>query len=112
MAAGQRESRGVNLVVASSVVAAIALLAWISWNGIGLGPCGGSGGTPNMDPSAAAYVVCEVQDPFKPNSAPGEPLSHELYELLLLTLPVQIVVVGTAFSRRRQRWRPFATARP
>jgi hypothetical protein len=61
-----------------------------------------------MHPSSRAYIVCEVQDPFRPDPAPGEPLSHALYELFLLTLPVQIIGVGIAFSRYARRWRPFA----
>jgi hypothetical protein len=65
-----------------------------------------------MDTSSQAYIVCEVEHPFRPNPAPGEPLSHKLYELFLLALPVLIVVVGIAVSRCRRRWRPFAVSLP
>jgi hypothetical protein len=48
--------RAIKVTAAMGAVVGIGVASWISWVAIGLGPCGGSGGTPNTDPRRARCV--------------------------------------------------------
>lgn len=102
--------RGVPLLAIVAALAALAaamVLAWISWVAIGLGPCGGSGGSPNMDPRSSAAIVCEVQSPGWGSPIHRRFAGEKLYEYFLGALPVVVVAAGVVLSRYRRRWRPF-----
>lgn len=87
------------VVVAVMVVAG---MSWTSWVGMGLGPCGGSGGTPNLPEHSRATVICELEF--------GEGVIHAggargVYEYLTLCFPIIVFLagLGAAWVRRSRR---------
>lgn len=128
-AANEDRRRRPSLAVAVPVVVVVAVVSWISYLALGIGLCGGDGGTPYLDPHDPANAYCKFQDPawgvgtvygplsfyerFYGNPGPGKPLLNgpstlqRIRESLPLVVPIALAALGVILGLVRRDRRFF-----
>lgn len=100
-------------------IALVLLVSYASYAGLSNGPCGGSGGTPNVNPHSGAAAICNAWVPgWNGTTFPSDfKLPHAgssgrsgVVSWTAVLLPVVIVLLGLFASVRRETRRWFRLA--
>lgn len=88
-------------------VLSAAVLAYVSWVIMGLGPCGGDG-TPRISPSSPAAEVCRTEFPrWNASLHPSPTTVDTIRGSLGFILPVALVLLGFGASALLRQRTPF-----